>query len=169
MGKAIIGLGSNLGDKIGYIQQAYRLLVDTEGITIIKSSSLYESEPVGYKEQDWFVNAVVIVETDLEPYDLLKECHRIEHQLGRERDIKHVIWGPRTIDLDILFYDNVIISNDVLQIPHSQVHLRVFTLKPILEIEPDYVHPVMNEKLSVIFEELQYKEQTRIIGQENND
>ena len=117
MNTAYLCAGSNIGDRIGYLQQANNLLNDIKDIKVIKSSSIYETEPVGYIDQEWFVNAVLQIETSFTPQDFLLECIRIEKQLKRIRDIENR-WGPRTLDLDILFYDNKIISEYSLQIPH---------------------------------------------------
>src|SRR5690349_3154229 len=106
---AYLGLGSNLGDRVGYVQQALRLLKDQSGIRVISTSSLYETEPVGYQDQEWFVNAAVAVETNLSPEVLLGVCQRIENQLGRERDPENQD-GPRTIDVDVLFYGELAVS-----------------------------------------------------------
>lgn len=164
MSIAYIGLGSNIGDRIGYIQQAHKLLSDTEGIVVLNSSSLYETEPVGYKDQEWFVNAALHIETTLIPEKLLDECQRIERQLGRVRHPEAPQWGPRTIDLDILFYDNLIISQDRLQIPHPRVHQRAYSLVPLLELEPDYIHPVIGESLMEIHSSLPEPEEVYLYG-----
>lgn len=168
MPEVYVGLGSNIGDKVGYIQQAYKLLNDTEGITVISSSSLYETEPYGYKDQEWFVNAVLKIETDLEPYKLLFEFNRIERQLGRLRRPEIIQWGPRTIDLDILFYDNLIIAEDNLQIPHAGVHQRAYALVPMLEIAPDLVHPVTGETITEIHNNLPDPEEVYLYGTKRN-
>lgn len=164
MSIAYIGLGSNIGDRIGYVQQANKLLDDTDGIRVINSSSLYETEPFGFKEQEWFINAILEIETSLEPMDLLNVCLRIEKQLGRVRHPEAPQWGPRTVDLDILFYDNLIISTDVLQIPHPRVHQRAYALVPMLELAPDFIHPVIGESILDIHSALPDPEEVYLYG-----
>jgi len=156
--------GSNLGDRIGFIQQASCLLKDTEGIELLDTSSFYETEPFGYKNQEWFVNAILKIKTALEPYDLLKACRRVESQLGRERYPEQPKWGPRKIDLDILFYDDKVVSTDVLQIPHAGVHLRAFALVPMLELAPDLVHPTIGKSMLEIHSELPDPEEVYLYG-----
>jgi len=164
MSIAYIGLGSNIGDRVGYVQQAHMLLSDTENIKVLNSSSLYETEPVGYTDQEWFINAILELETTLEPMDLLKECQRIENQLGRNRTNDMPKWGPRTIDLDILFYDNLIIAKDELQIPHQQVHRRAFALVPLLELAPDLIHPVLGKNIMDLHSDLPAPEEVYLYG-----
>lgn len=131
-----IGLGSNLGNKEENIRKAIDLM--REKSKILKISSLYETEPVGYKEQDWFLNCAIEIETELKPHELLKFLLSIEKRLGRIRKIKN---GPRAIDLDILFYSNRIINKNDLIVPHPRLHKRLFVLEPLKEICPDLIHP----------------------------
>ncbi|OGI00004.1 MAG: 2-amino-4-hydroxy-6-hydroxymethyldihydropteridine diphosphokinase [Candidatus Melainabacteria bacterium GWF2_37_15] len=168
MNTAFICAGSNLGDRVGYLQQANNLLNYTEGITVIMSSSLYESEPVGYKDQEWFVNAVLHIETTFTPLELLEVCMRIEKQLGRVRDLENQ-WGERTLDLDILFYDNKIINEDSLQIPHPRVHERAYALVPMLEIDPDFVHPKLKKTICEMHSELEEPEEVYLYGTRSMD
>lgn len=163
MNIAYICAGSNIGDKIGYIQQANNLLNFSNGIKIIESSTFYESEPVGKKNQDWFINAVIKLETSLSPQELFETCLRIEKQLGRVRDPDNR-WGERTIDLDILFYDNEIINTDSLKIPHPRVHERAFALVPMLELDPEYVHPIIKKTVFDIHSELEDPEEVYLYG-----
>ncbi|HSA05607.1 MAG TPA: 2-amino-4-hydroxy-6-hydroxymethyldihydropteridine diphosphokinase [Candidatus Gastranaerophilales bacterium] len=167
MSKAYLCVGSNIGDRIGYLQQANCLLKDTQGITVIDISSIYETEPVGYKDQEWFANAVLIIETDLSPKDLLKECMRIEKQLGRNRACESR-WGPRTLDLDILFYDDVIISENCLQIPHPRLHERAYALVPLLELDPDFIHPILKKTALDLHNELEEPEEVYLYGARSN-
>lgn len=161
---AYIGVGSNIGDRIGYVQQAHCLLNDTEGIKILESSSLYETEPVGFKDQEWFINAVLKAETDLSAEELLQQCLRIEKQLGRIREEDSIKNGPRTLDLDILFYDNKVISNKILEIPHPRVHKRAYTLVPLLELDENFVHPLFNKNISKLYDELEEPEEVYLYG-----
>lgn len=150
MHKVFIGLGSNLGDKRRNINTALEKLRE-KGISILKISSIIETEPYGYKEQDKFLNAVCLVETDFSPHQLLKVLLDIEREMGRVRTIK---WGPRNIDLDIIFYDDLIIQEENLVIPHPDAHNRIFVMGPLLEIAPDFVHPVLKKTIKEIYIEL---------------
>lgn len=147
---AYLGLGSNVGDREEYIEQAIFLLSKTPGIKVIKKSANYETEPQGNTEQPQFLNAAVQIQTTLDPYKLLAAVQEAENALGRERDVE---WGPRTIDLDILLYDDQIISDDKLQIPHPLLHERLFVLKPLSEIAPGAVHPALERKIIDLYEE----------------
>ncbi len=133
MAKAYLGLGSNIGDKIDYIRKAIALLKKSPSIQNLRSSPLYKTEPIGNVDQDWFVNAVIQIETDLTPMELLKRCQSIEVRLGRKRMEK---WGPRSIDIDILLYDDLEIKSDEIEIPHPRMKERAFALKPLQDLEP---------------------------------
>lgn len=161
---AYIGVGSNIGDRIGYVQQAHCLLNDTEGISVLESSSLYETEPVGYKDQKWFINAVLKTETSLSPEELLNQCFRIENQLGRVRYSDLPKNGPRTIDLDILFYDNKVINTEIIKIPHPRMHQRACVLVPLLELDEEFFHPVFNKTISELHENLDEPEEVYLYG-----
>ena len=137
MAIAYLSLGSNKGDRIGYVQQAASLLGADEGITIVRSSSFYETEPWGMDTKTWFVNAVVEVKTKYTPQELLKACQRIETQLGRDRKDSNT-YEDRTIDIDILFYNKDILEEDNLTIPHKFLHLRAFILVPMMELNADF-------------------------------
>ena len=139
MEKAAIGLGSNLGDPVRICLDALDLLQKHPAIRIVKASSLYSTKPVGFSGQDWFVNGAVLCETSLEPLDLLDFLLDLEKSFGRVRTIR---WGPRTLDLDILFYGNRQTDLPNLKIPHPQMQDRLFVLVPLAEIEPEWVHPV---------------------------
>jgi len=145
-----IGLGSNLGDRLANIRKAIELMKE-EGIEIVEESSIYETEPVGYKEQGWFLNSVVKAKTELSPVRLWKRLEKIERSMGRKREIK---WGPRIIDLDILFYGNRILNGKELKIPHSELHKRRFVLVPLEEIAPKLVHPVFKKTISELSKDL---------------
>ena len=147
---AYLGLGSNVGDREEYIEQAIFLLSKTPGIKMRKKSANYETEPEGNSDQPQFLNAAIEVQTMLDPYKLLSVLHETENALGRERDVE---WGPRTIDLDILLYDNQIVSDDKLQIPHPLLHERLFVLKPLSEIAPKALHPALEKTIIDIYEE----------------
>ncbi len=133
---AYLGLGSNIGDREGFLRAAVEFLDKNESIAVKQVSSIYETAPVGYVEQANFFNAAARIETDLTPEDLLKTCMAIEAELGRRREVH---WGPRTIDIDILLFDGIIIETPLLTIPHPQMHKRRFVLVPLNEIYPDLV------------------------------
>jgi 2-amino-4-hydroxy-6-hydroxymethyldihydropteridine diphosphokinase len=143
MQRVFIAIGSNLGDKISNCRRA---IDEIAGFCeIVKVSSLYETEPVGNEDQPNFINSVAEIRTDLSPHELLAYLNRIEEKLGRVRSEK---WGPRTIDLDIIFYGDQIIKDDNLIIPHPRAHLRRFVLEPICEIAPEFIHSEI--KISVL-------------------
>lgn len=164
MAVAYIGLGSNIGDRVGYIQQSCKMLNDIQGIQILKCSSLYETEPFGYKDQEWFINAIVKVKSELSPDNLLDVCAEIEKKLGRSRCKDQIKWGPRTIDLDILFYEDKVIETEFLKIPHACVHLRACSLVPMLEIASKYVHPVFKKTIADLHNDLENPEEVYLYG-----
>ena len=133
-----ISLGSNLGNREGYLLQAKRWLQKIGGIPL--ESGIYETEPWGYHDQPKFLNQVIRFETCLGPLELLKFLKRIENRLGRQ---KTILYGPRVIDLDILFYDLEVLNLPGLTIPHPAMENRAFILVPLAEIAPDMVHPVL--------------------------
>ena len=157
-----LSLGSNSGDRIGYVQQAASLIGSTEGISIVRTSSFYETEPWGMNSDTWFVNAVVEIKTNLSPQKLLEECQRIETQLGRTRTSAE--YADRTIDIDILFYNKDIINEDNLIIPHKYLHLRAFTLVPLLELIPNFEHPVLHKTVSQLHNDLENPEMVFLYG-----
>lgn len=163
MSVAFLSLGSNKGDRLSVIQQAVNFLSADNSIEIAAASSFYETEPWGKKNQNWFVNAVIAVRTELSPVELLRVCQDIEAKLGRNRKLEEH-WGERPIDIDILFYDNLIFSNEILTIPHKFVHMRAFALVPMLEIKANYVHPVLNKTISELHEELEDPEDVFLYG-----
>lgn len=136
--RVYLSLGSNIGDREAFLAAARRELSAHLGVKLLCSSSLYETEPVGYRDQGWFLNQVVEVETALRPGQLLSFIHEIENKLGRKRLIR---WGPRVIDLDILLYDSLVMETADLIIPHPRIYERSFVLVPLQEIAPDLVHP----------------------------
>ena len=147
MARAYLGFGSNLGDREKRILSAMELLDRAEGVSVVSRSSLYETDPVGETDQPPFLNAAAGVETELSPRELLKLIREIEETIGRTPTYR---WGPREIDIDILFYDDCIIEEEGLTIPHPRMHERAFVLVPLLEIAPDAVHPVLGKRINEI-------------------
>ena len=151
MNRAYISLGSNMGDKEQALKQAVALLQEHEHITVTNVSSIYDTDPVGYEEQDVFLNIVVEVETTLTAQHLLNVCQQIEQQLKRVRIIR---WGPRSIDLDILLFNHENIETETLIVPHPRMHERGFVLVPFVEIAKDAVLPTSNRTVESHLEEI---------------
>ena len=145
---AYIGIGSNLGNREDNCEKAIRLLQEN-GLEIVKQSSMIETEPWGVPDQPLFINMAVSVKTVLSPENLLALCKKIETDLGRTETI---LWGPRIIDLDILFYDDVITARPDLTIPHPHIKDRDFVLRPLAEIAPDLIHPVLKKSIKELLE-----------------
>lgn len=163
MAIVFLSLGSNLGDRLGYVQQAASIIGTTKDIHIIAASSFYETEPWQMDSPNWFVNAIVEISTSLSPEELLIVINRIEAQLGRERSGKRE-YTDRTIDIDILFYDDKIINTETLIIPHRFFHRRACMLVPMLEIAQDYIHPLFKKSISDLYDELEDPEQVVLYG-----
>ncbi|MCH7508169.1 MAG: 2-amino-4-hydroxy-6-hydroxymethyldihydropteridine diphosphokinase [Proteobacteria bacterium] len=134
---AWIGLGSNLGNPGVQLQEALAQLEHTAGIELRKISGFYRTAPWGKLDQDDFLNAVAVVETELQAGELLDVLLQIEQQMGRDRSTGR--WGPRCIDLDLLSYDDLVMKSPRLEIPHPRMHLRAFVLRPLLELDPDFM------------------------------
>ena len=145
-----LGIGSNVGDREEYIEQAIYLLSKTKGIKLVRKSSNYETEPEGQTDQPQFLNAAIQIKTMLDPYSLLSVVQETENALGREREVE---WGPRTIDVDILLFGDVIVSDDKLQIPHPLLHERLFVLQPLAEIAPKVQHPILEKEIRELYDE----------------
>lgn len=133
MNRAFLSIGSNMGDRFAFLQEAVRELMADSRVTVEAVSSVYETDPVGYTDQAAFLNIAVGVTTTLSAHELLEVCQKIEQQLGRKRLIR---WGPRTVDLDILVYNEENIESEVLQIPHPRMKERAFVLIPLASIYP---------------------------------
>ncbi len=148
---AYIGFGSNLGDKIAYCEKAITEILNLDNHRLLAKSSFYKTQPVGYRSQDWFVNGIIKLETDLEPLDLLQSLKEIESRLGRTETFHG---GPREIDLDLLLYEDRIIQTDNLQIPHPRIQERQFVLIPLAEIDPNLIHPVLKKSVQKLLREI---------------
>lgn len=135
MNKAYLSLGSNIGKRKENILKAYKIL-EAQELTIVNRSSFYETAPVGVEDQKFFINSVIQVETELEPYELLEKCHLVEKALKRKRVIR---WGPRTIDVDILLFNDLELDDPDLIIPHQEIKNRAFVLIPLAEINDSLV------------------------------
>lgn len=131
MAKAYLSIGSNLGDRLAMLTKSIKKLNDTDGISVTKISAVYETAPVGYVEQDDFLNLAAEIDTTLNPAELLDIIHKIENKLNRVRNFN---WGPRTIDIDIIDYDNQVLNTEELTLPHKEALNRAFVLIPLLEI-----------------------------------
>lgn len=151
--RAYLGLGSNVGCREEQLARAMGLLAASPGIELLRSSALYETEPVGIEEQRWFINAVVEVRTTLSPLELLRTCKGIERRLGRRERGR---WGPREIDIDLLLYNGLVLEDHEhgLILPHPELHRRRFVLVPLVELAPELVHPLMKRPLSQLLAEL---------------
>ena len=146
-----IGIGSNVGDRAAQIYFAREQLDRLPETTTIRSSDVYETEPIGPVEQNQFLNAVVELRTELEPRELLRHLHDIERRAGRRRTQR---WGPRTLDLDLLLYGDCVIEreHEGLIVPHPRMHERWFVLKPLCDLAPDLIHPVLGRSIRELLE-----------------
>lgn len=142
--RSYLALGSNLDNRQTNIIEAINRLSLIPEIVVVKRSSLYETEPVGYEDQHWFINAVIEISTILSPRRLLEVCLRIEDEMGRVRSIQK---GPREIDIDILLYNELIVNEKDLKIPHPAMHERRFVLVPLFEIAPYIKHPILKRSI----------------------
>lgn len=149
---AFISLGSNLGDKKGNCLGGMERLLESGHTRLVERSQFYRTAPVDYMDQDWFVNAVVKVATRLDPIPLLKELMTVETALGRQRQ-SVPRFGPRTLDLDLIFYGARRIESDELVVPHPRMHKRRFVLEPICDIEPELLHPVLGRTMRQLLED----------------
>lgn len=149
--KVYLSLGSNMGDKRENLLEAIKRVGELENTEVVKSSTILETEPFGYIEQDNFLNACLEVKTLLTPQEFLSSILKTELDMGRVREIK---WGPRVIDIDILFYDDEIIQEDNLAVPHPWICEREFVLEPLSEIAPNYVHPLERKTIMMLARKL---------------
>ena len=154
---AIISVGSNIGDKQANCQQGIDRLLASGKASLVKTSRFYRTSPVDFLDQDWFVNAAVKIETGFEPVELLDTLQSIQQQAGRLKG--GIRFGPRILDLDIIFYDQLVMKTPLLEIPHPRMHKRRFVLQPICDIDPDIVHPLLNIPLKSLLNQLDDNEQ----------
>jgi 2-amino-4-hydroxy-6-hydroxymethyldihydropteridine diphosphokinase len=150
---AYLSLGSNIGDKAAQITQALDRLAKV--LKVKRVSPYYLTEPVGLKDQPWFVNCVVEVETEKDPEKLLLALRSIEKKMGKTKKNEN---GPRTIDIDILFYDDQVVNRKNLVIPHPRLHTRLFVLRPMMDLIPHFVHPVLHKTIQELYDEQPWSE-----------
>ena len=149
--KVYIAAGSNLGDKEETLKEAIYIIDKRKDCVVTKVSNFYTSDPVGYEDQDQFVNCVFEIDTLQTPSELMDTLLEVEKDFKRERIIR---WGPRTLDLDIIFYDDIISYDEHILIPHPRAHERQFVMKPMCDINPYYVHPIYRKRVMDISSEL---------------
>ncbi len=148
---AYIGIGSNAGDKVLNCETAISEILKIDRHRLLGRSSFFNTRPIGYTAQDWFVNSVIKIETDLEPIDLYRMLKAIEIRLGRKETFRG---GPRVIDLDLLLFDDRRIETEELQVPHPRFHERQFVLIPLSEIDPNLIHPVLKKTVGELLKEI---------------
>jgi dihydroneopterin aldolase/2-amino-4-hydroxy-6-hydroxymethyldihydropteridine diphosphokinase len=153
--RVYLSLGSNIGDKRKNLLEAIRKIGELENTEVVKSSTILETEPFGYLEQDNFLNACLEVKTLMTAQEFLKVILQIELDMGRVREIK---WGPRIIDIDMLFYDKEVIEEDNLAVPHPWICEREFVLDPLSEIAPNYIHPLEKKTITMLARKLKERE-----------
>jgi len=151
MGRVFIGLGSNQGDRLTAISGAVRALSTLEGVRVVQMAMIVETEPVG-PPQGPYLNTVVELDTARAPEELLRALQDIERQLGRVPSPQR--WGPRVIDLDLLLYDDQVIQRPGLSVPHPRMHERGFVLEPLAQLAPDAVHPILQQSVAALREQL---------------
>lgn len=152
MAQVYLGLGSNIGKRVAHLNEAIARLNAHDNITVTRESSIIETEPYGNINQDKFLNMCIEIETNLTPVSLLETVLDIEQQMGR---IRIVDWGPRNIDIDILLYEDLEIALEDLEIPHAEMHKRLFVLEPLAEIAPNREHPTMGVTIKTLLQQLQ--------------
>jgi 2-amino-4-hydroxy-6-hydroxymethyldihydropteridine diphosphokinase len=165
MGKVFLSLGTNLGNRKAFLEQSIMLVRNRIG-SVLKTSSIYQSEPWGFKTRNLFLNQVIMVVSTLSPVEVLKEIQIIEKEMGRVKSSAD--YEPRIIDIDILFYDELILNETDLIIPHPHIQSRNFVLLPMIEISPDFVHPVLKKDLLCLFSDCSDTHFVEVF-KENND
>ena len=166
MNIAYIGLGTNMGDREAHLRDAVLELKAMPENEIVSLSSIYETDPVGYLDQGKFLNLVVCLHTELDAQSLLAACMEVEQKLGRKREIR---WGPRTIDLDILLFNQENIVTKNLIVPHPRILERAFVVIPLVEIDKDIILPNMEKPIREIMDDIPDKEGVRIWKRKNGE
>ena len=149
---AYVAIGSNLGDKENYMEVGINALKEAEDVRVIKVADVIATNPYGVEEQPDFLNSVIEIQTLLSPQELLDTLHKIENQAGRERTLR---WGPRTLDLDIIFYDDLVMETETLIIPHVDMENREFVLEPMVQLAPWKRHPILHRTMEQLLQALQ--------------
>lgn len=160
---SFILLGSNLGERELLLREAIAMIEESCG-DVVACSKIYETEPWGFVAENNFLNQVVMIKTELNPHDLLKELLSIESVLGRQRDENKKGYASRPMDLDVLYYGDMIINDDDLIVPHPRLHLRRFTLLPLCDISPDFKHPIFNKTNELLLEECEDTSEVLVYG-----
>ncbi len=150
--RVYLSVGSNLGDPAGNCRLGIESLCADPDITLLQQSPFYKTQPVDYLEQNWFVNAAILIDTPLSPQELLSATQAIQRRTGRKSDT--IRFGPRILDLDIIFFDQLILTSPELTIPHPRMHKRRFVLQPICDIDPTVIHPVLEKSVQDILNQL---------------
>jgi len=150
MENVFLGIGSNVGDRLGFLEKAVRQLRTIPGTKVVKVSSVYETEPVGVKDQSYFLNAAVAAQTSISAEEFYAHIKLIEKELGRVQSVR---WGPREIDIDILLFGDHVIDTSSLVVPHSEMLNRKFVLQPLAEIAPTTAHPLAHRTIEVLLTE----------------
>jgi len=150
--KVFLSIGSNLGDPLQNCCRGLDTLCAEDQVTLLGRSPFYRTQPVDYLDQNWFINAALLVETSLTPFELLDKIRSVQIRMGRKSDT--VRFGPRVLDLDIIFYDNLVMDTPHLVVPHPRMHKRRFVLHPICDIDPSVMHPVIGLTVREILDQL---------------
>ena len=156
MSTVYLGLGSNIGNPQDNIDTAIKHI--SQFAEVVQISSMYTTEPVGYADQDWFVNCCIELNTDISAEKLFSHLQRIEQGMGR---VKKILNGPRIIDIDVLLWNDQTIQTDQLVVPHPRMHERAFVLEPLSEIAPNLVHPTLKKSMTQLFDELEDRHQIK--------
>ncbi|MDA8134784.1 MAG: 2-amino-4-hydroxy-6-hydroxymethyldihydropteridine diphosphokinase [Desulfobacteraceae bacterium] len=156
-----MSIGSNRGDKRKNLEEAINRLAGHERIKVLSISSFYMTEPQNFKDQDWFLNATLKINTELGPEDLLLVLKQLEKTL--DKDGKAFRFGPRTIDLDIIYYDSLVLKTGSLEIPHPRMHERCFVLVPLCDIGPEEIHPVLKLRSDELLKKIERQDTQKVI------
>ncbi|MBF0210714.1 MAG: 2-amino-4-hydroxy-6-hydroxymethyldihydropteridine diphosphokinase [Desulfamplus sp.] len=156
-----ISIGSNMGDKYANCIRGIEHINQLHGTKVVDIAHFYKTSPVDYKEQEWFINSALKIETELEPDNLMVTLKNIEEKIGQYE--KSVRFGPRIIDLDIIFYDDMLINRDNLTIPHPRMDKRCFVLKPLCDIAPNLIHPILGHSLKELLKVVENDKEQQIL------